>query len=146
MSGMWASVAVVLTVTIGVGRAVPAALEALVAQGLAPRSPASGAATVEQEIRAALAAYWRAIETQDLETYLKLRPDLAPAERETVRRAFATGRPRPATDPVFIERIDVSDDRAEVRCRWAEPGNADRPACVIQLRRTPDGWVISAPP
>ena len=142
MTARWTSVALMLAVT-------SAAAGTLLAQTPAPLSPGSQASTAEQEIRAALTAYWRAIAEHDLDTYRRLRPDLAPGDLEQVRRAFAQpqARVRPS-DEVVIESIEVVDDRAEVRCRpldqWRAPENRDPvKVSVIRLRRTPDGWVIS---
>ena len=108
-----------------------------------PPAPAAGPSDKEL-IRSVIADYERAIETQDLGLFRRVKPNLSDDEESVLRRSFQAGR---ATIDIEILALSVSDDKkmAQVRLVRRDSINGDfLPPFeqLLSLRKGPGGWGV----
>ena len=106
-----------------------------------PPAPAAGPSD-EELIRSLVADYERAIETQDLELFRRVKPNLSSDEESRLRQAFQAGR---QTVTIEILDLSVSDDMARVRLVRRDSINGDslpQFEQLLSLRKGPGGWVV----
>jgi len=108
-----------------------------------PRPPEGDS---QNEIRAVLDAYKRAIETKDVAPFQRARPD---AQLDRVRASFAQSKYQ--TVDLRVEAIEVTGDEARVRGQRhdvfaSKEGKTFRNLSpfVFTLKRGPSGWTIVA--
>ena len=126
---------------------VPARPDAAERRGAAP-PPAQAAQGDDDDaaIRRLITAYGRAIETKDISLFRTLKPNLTPAERQTIENGFRAVGSQQVT--LTIESIDRQGPEAFVRLRRHDvvEMNGRRRTVdneqTLRLLRSPAGWVI----
>jgi hypothetical protein len=129
--------------------AVPPSVEAAGAARKESRQEALAPAPVrgpsdEEQIRALVGDYGRAIATKDLELFRRVKPNLSGDEEHRLKEAFEVGE---QDVEIQITAVDVSGDRAEVRLVRHDTigGNVLAPfKQVLSLRRGPGGWRVES--
>ena len=125
----------------------PARPETAERRGAAPPPPqAAPAEDDDAAIRRLIAAYGRAIETKDISLFRTLKPNLTPAEQQTIENGFRAVGSQQVT--LTIESIDRQGPEAFVRLRRHDvvEMNGRRRMVdneqTLRLLRSPAGWVI----
>jgi len=114
----------------------------------APMSPRPSGDS-QNEIRAVLDAYKRAIETKDVDLFRQVRPNLSDAALGRVRASFAQSEYQAVE--LRVETIEVSGDEARAQGRRLDvfvpkEGRTvhNEAPFVFTLKRGPSGWTIVA--
>ena len=98
----------------------------------------------EELIESVVADYERAIESQDLGLFRRIKPNLSSDEENRLRQAFQAGR---QNVNIEILELDLSDDTARVRLVRRDTVNGDfLPPFkqLLSLRKTGGGWSIES--
>jgi hypothetical protein len=112
-----------------------------------PPAPAAPPTSPEDEIRAVLDRYERAIETQDIALFRAVKPNLSPEQEKTLRASFAAVSAHELD--LDVVALDVRGSRADVRVRRRDTVtvNGGRQTAesdqTMSLELSPTGWVIT---
>ncbi len=108
-----------------------------------PPAPAAGPSD-EELIESLIADYERAIETQDLGLFRRVKPNLSDDEESVLRRSFQAGR---ATIDIEILALSVSDDKKMAQGRLVRRDSINGDFLppfeqLLSLRKGPGGWGV----